>query len=171
MDCLPPRIQRFKLRLMRYQFSIIHAPGKHLATADTLSRAPVSEPLLKDSSFEEDCALYANNVMQGLPASEHRLEEIKAQLQEDEICSQIMTYCKNGWPSNSTLKGPIKVYKPFAAELTVQHGLLLRGSRLVIPAPMRSNILEKLHTGHQGIIKCRMRARESIWWPGISFIN
>ena len=79
-----------------------------------------------------------------------------------------MSYCTEGWPSKSTLKGPIKVYAQFAAELTVQHGLLLKGSRLVIPASMCSDILEKLHTGHQGIVKCRMRARQSVWWPGIS---
>ena len=168
LDCLPPRIQRFRLRLMRYHYSIVHVPGKHLTTADTLSRAPVSEPIFTDSSFEEDCALYVNQVIQGLPASEQRLEEIKAHLQEDEICRQIMSYCTEGWPSKSTLKGPIKVYAQFAAELTVQHGLLLKGSRLVIPASMRSDILEKLHTGHQGIVKCRMRARQSVWWPGIS---
>ena len=51
---------------MRYQFSITHVPGKHLTAADTLSRAPVYKPLLQDSGF-----------IQGLPASEHRLEEIK----------------------------------------------------------------------------------------------
>ena len=56
---------------MRYQLSIIQVPRKHLTTADTLFRAPVYEPLLKDSSFEEDYALYVNNLIQALPASEH----------------------------------------------------------------------------------------------------
>ena len=65
------------------------------------------------------------------------------------------------------LKGPVKLYTPIAAELTVQNGLLLKGSRLVIPASMRLDMSVKLHAGHQGIVKCRVRTRESVRWPGI----
>ena len=39
LDSLPPRILRFCLRLARFDYSIIHVPGKLLYTADTLSRA------------------------------------------------------------------------------------------------------------------------------------
>ena len=33
---------------------------------------------------------------------------------------------------------------------------------------MRSEILQKLHTGHWGIERTRRRAREIVFWPGIS---
>jgi hypothetical protein len=36
----PPRIQRFRMRLMRYEYDIYHIPGKNLYTADALSRSP-----------------------------------------------------------------------------------------------------------------------------------
>jgi len=168
LDCLPLRIQRFRMRLMKYRFTIVHVPGKDLTSADTLSRAPTTEPVAKDYALEEDGNLYVNLIVNGLPASEKRLDEIRVHLHEDEVCKQIMTYCEEGWPDKSCLKGPTKLYAPFEAELSVQHGLLLRGSRLVIPASIRMDILDKLHTGHQGIAKCRVRARESVWWPGIS---
>ena len=41
LDELPLRVQRFRLRLLRFQFTISHIPGKELTTADTLSRAPL----------------------------------------------------------------------------------------------------------------------------------
>ena len=53
-------------------------------------------------------------------------------------------------------------------ELTVQEELLVRGGRLVMPTIMRPEILDRLHSAHQGITKCRLRARESVWWPGLS---
>jgi len=43
LDAVPVRVQRFRLRLMRFRYSISHVPGRELNAADTLSRAPVSE--------------------------------------------------------------------------------------------------------------------------------
>ena len=43
LEDLPIRVQRFRLRMMRYQYEIIHVPGKELNTADFLSRSPLQE--------------------------------------------------------------------------------------------------------------------------------
>ena len=43
IDELPVRIQRFRMRLLRFDFTISHVPGKSLMTADTLSRAPLDK--------------------------------------------------------------------------------------------------------------------------------
>ena len=48
------------------------------------------------------------------------------------------------------------------------NNLLLRSDRIVIPQSLQQQMLAKLHCGHQGITKCRQRARQSIWWPGIN---
>ena len=62
----------------------------------------------------------------------------------------------------------IKAIFPVKDELSVTNGLLLRGNRFVIPQSLRSEMLQKLHAGHQGISKCRQRALQSVWWPAIS---
>lgn len=36
LDSLPPQIQRFRMGLLRYSYTISHTPGKSLMTADTL---------------------------------------------------------------------------------------------------------------------------------------
>ena len=33
---------------------------------------------------------------------------------------------------------------------------------------MQPEILQKLHDSHQGIQRCHLRAKTSVWWPGIS---
>lgn len=78
-----------------------------------------------------------------------------------------LTDCQETWPGRSSLKGPYKPYLTVASELSVAKGLLLRGSQLVIPPNLRKDILNKIHTGHQGITKCQRRAAQSVWWPGI----
>jgi len=38
LSSLPVRVQRFHLRLMRYDYIIFHTPGKDMSIADVLSR-------------------------------------------------------------------------------------------------------------------------------------
>lgn len=40
LDSLPPRVLRFRLRLMRFNYSVSFVPGILLYTVDTLSRSP-----------------------------------------------------------------------------------------------------------------------------------
>ena len=42
------RIQRFRLRLMRFNLHFVYVPGKNQVTADALSRAPVDRAELSD---------------------------------------------------------------------------------------------------------------------------
>ena len=41
-------------------------------------------------------------------------------------------------------------------------------ARLMIPSTLRSKVLEQIHEGHLGIEKCMLKARDSVFWPGIS---
>ena len=61
IDELPIRIQRFRMRLMRFCFDIVHVPGKELYTADTLSRAPLpsTKSPVDDLIFEAEAYVIA----------------------------------------------------------------------------------------------------------------
>ena len=168
LDQLPPRIQRMKMRLMGFSYTIIHVPGKELYTADTLSRAPVTNANFIGEDLTGGVDVFANVVMQGLPATDSRIEEIRQHQLEDETCQEISKYVREGWPEKENLKGMVRHYWPYRAQLTLVNNLLLYESRIVIPSALRQDVLEKLHEGHQGIVKCRRRAVQSVWWPGVS---
>ena len=168
LDELPVRVQRFRMRMMRFLFSICHVPGKKLVVADTLSRAPLDRVTDSDQTLQQDVDAFVNHIIQSLPVTEHRLGEIRQRQQQDEVCRLVMQYYWSGWPNKKKLPEIMRPYASVSAELSVEKGLLLRGSRIIIPSALRQDILTRLHTGHQGIMKCRERARQSVWWPGLS---
>ena len=59
-------------------------------------------------------------------------------------------------------------YKQVFNEISVKDGLLMRGSRTLIPSSLQQEVLEQIHSGHQGMIKCKERARRVVWWPGMT---
>ena len=157
------------MRMMRFSYTILHVPGKSLCTADALSRAPLARPLNhEEKKLETDVQAYVDSIVKYLPATESRLEELRSQKQQDEVTRQLMTYCTEGWPGRFHLPGPLKPYWPGRDELNIQQGLLMKGNRIVIPVSMRLHVLDKLHDAHQGIAKCRERAKASVWWPGLT---
>ena len=93
LDELPIRVQRFRMRMMRFEFTISHVPGTKLTIADTLSRSPSAEPSQSDQLLQEEASVYVNAVIENLPASDQRLEEIKKLQKEDEACQLITVYC------------------------------------------------------------------------------
>ena len=119
LDELPIRIQRFRMRMMRFSFSICHVPGKELATADALSRAPIDVPNSADHLLQDECDAYVQYAIQCLPATEKRLDEIKSEQEKDEICREVVGYCNLGWPEKSRLYGILKKYHSVSAELSV----------------------------------------------------
>ena len=153
---------------MRFHFTIGHVPGKELTTADTLSRAPQSSPTATEELLQLEANAFVNMVLQQLPATEQRLEQIRQHQRNDKACQQITEFCQSGWPDKKSLSVTVRPYFPMAAEFSVEGGLLMRGNRIVIPPVLRKELLDKIHEGHQGITKCRERARQSLWWPGLS---
>ena len=159
---LPLRLQRFRLRMIRYSFSISHVSGKHLTVADSLSRATSTDPGPTDREFQRETTFYVSSILSYIPATETRVAEIKEHQQEDRICRQLTEFCLTQWPQKQDLSPELRPYHSVAYEVSVEDGLLLRGNCMVIPHILRNDILKRIHTGHLGIAKCRERelARE-----------
>ena len=167
LDCLPPRILRFRLRLDRFSYDIKHVPGKELYTADTLSRAPISSHLTENALTQQQLAkLCMATTISHLPASNQRLETYRQAQSTDPICQQILKYCREGWPDKRQVDPSVKAYWEAQGELTESNGLLMYGQRMVVPKALQTETLSKLHQVHQG--RCRLRAKISVWWPGLA---
>lgn len=167
LDSLPPRVLRFRLRLDRFSYDIRHVPGKELYTADTLSRAPL--PKQADSIALQDLAeLCVTAAISNLPASNQRRETYRQAQSEDPTCQLILKYCREEWLDKREIDPLARAFWEARSELTVGNGLLMHGQRIVVPKDLQTETLRKLHEGHQGIVRCRLRAKISVWWPGLS---
>ena len=166
LDNLPPRILRFRIRLTRFNYAIQHVPGKLLYTADTLSRAPKWEETDKNSQDRTESLMEV--VISDLPASKQRLHHYRMAQRADQICQTVIKYCQQGWPRKSQLNMEMQQYQEHQAHFTIGDGLLLYNTRIVVPKSLRKETLDKIHRGHQGIERCRARARMAVWWPGLS---
>ena len=103
-----------------------------------------------------------------MPATDSRLEEIREKTARDPVLTELVTVIMHGWPDDRKgCSGTIKPYWEQRGDITVVNGLILRGSQIIIPSAMRS-ILEKLHEGHLGIVKCKRRARNRCFWPNMN---
>ena len=51
--------------------------------------------------------------------------------------------------------------------LTTQASTVLYKTRIVIPASLRQEVLDVLHSSHGGVSSMVARASRSVWWPGM----
>ena len=74
-----------------------------------------------------------------------------------------------GWPDTcDQCPEPICDYFTFRHELSDVDGLVLKGSNhIVIPKSLRSDALTKLHISHLHSKNTILRARTSVFWPGL----
>ena len=58
-------------------------------------------------------------------------------------------------------------YRDMNDKLTSYDGLLLRGSRVIIPSALKESLLHDLHKEHTIIMTYQLTARTLIYWPSI----
>ena len=151
---MPPRIQRFRLRLMRYSPEVVYVQGKTQITADALSRAPVNSINSADLDLITEATKFAKQSIDIIPASTNKLQKSREEQKADDITLQVREYYINGWPKYMPENPLLKQYWTNTDHLIIVDDLLLFDDRLVIPRSMRLNILNRIHEGHLGITKC-----------------
>ncbi|XP_061129807.1 uncharacterized protein K02A2.6-like [Syngnathus typhle] len=163
LNDMSPRIQRMMMALQRYDFELIYTPGKYIVLADALSRAPAPNSGMLVTLVTDESETHINMVTASLPASDGMLQKIVQETAKDPLLQKVSHHLQNGWS-----RGVCPGFYPVRADLCVADGLLLRQNRIVIPQSMRQDMLQRIHEGHLGVEKCKRRAREAVYWPGIN---
>ena len=73
---------------------------------------------------------------------------------------------QNGWPeTGKELESDIKPYFQHRYELHIVDGVIFFQNRIVVPIGLKHQFLAKLHESHLGVVKSKLLARTSIYWP------
>ena len=153
------RLQRWSLALAAYMYDISYRKGCLHGNADGLSRLPVSEDTWDPDSDGE----YAISFVEELPVSS---TDIAAATADDPVVSQVYRFVMEGWPSHN-VDDALTAYFIRKDNLITDQGCLVWGMRVVIPASLRSRLLNELHSTHSGVVKMKSVARSYFWWPSM----
>ena len=159
----PLRLQKMIMTVQKYSLNVVYRPGKELVLADTLSRAFLQDD---DDSLEEK---FEVNTLSVIPMSDNKLTELKDQTEKDKQLQQLMNTIKTSWPTNK--KDAPRECLPFwkfRDELSVSDNIIFKGEKVVTPTKMRPEMLRYIHSSHLGIEKCKRRARDVLFWPGMT---
>jgi hypothetical protein len=147
---------------MEFHFDIIHKPGRE-NVADYLSRHPMKDNSNKiaTTSAEE----FVNLIEAYMKPSALKLEKIIAATKSDAIIQKVIQ-CINS--NEFSYEPEILLYYHVKDELSVtNNGILLRDTRMVIPASLQDRAINLAHEGHQGVAKTKRLLRERVWFPNI----
>ena len=89
--------------------------------------------------------------------------------QADDTLAILKYTIQKGWSSSiKELPSEIQAFWTFWEELTIKDGLILKGTRIVVPSIKQAEILKLIHEHHLGLTKCKLRAKETLHWPGLN---
>lgn len=155
------RLQRIRIKLLKYRLKLVFVPGKDMHVADTLSRAFLNEKTEYES---------LNQVVHSVAVSDTRRQELVEATKVDPTLTDLRRFIQNGWPADKTkVKPNVRVFWKNRNQLYAEDGLMFFDHRIIIPQNLREKFVEKAHDlSHFGINRTLSRAKELMYWPGMS---
>lgn len=155
------RLVRWALTLSAYNYTLKYKAGSKHQNADALSRLPLHQPEV-EVPLPGDVIM----LMEYIDSSPIETRDIEKWSKRDPVLSKVYHFIQNGWETDCK-DDNLSPYFKRSAELSNQEGIILWGSRVVIPPQGRKAILRQLHEGHPGISRIKQIARSFVWWPGM----
>lgn len=175
----PKRLQAMMLALQRYTLKVVYKPGIEQVTADLLSRSPLCGNAPPDSILREHVFQLAEEevLADSFTASHHttdrrvtdnRYTAIRKATPSDPVLLALGETVSAGWPRHlSDVPECVRTFWNYRDEIATLDGILYKGERIIVPASLRRDVLERLHAGHQGVAATLSRARTAVFWPSM----
>ena len=162
LNAATPQLQRILIKTFAYDFTVKYLPGENNQLADCLSRLGCLQDKIKLPRLK------VHLLTTRLSATSDKLQQIRQATQDNDTMALLKYTITHGWPHTvQELPKELQAYWTFREEMTVEDGLILKTTRIVIPPSMRELTLRQLHDGHLGFTKCYNRAKQTVYWPNL----
>ncbi|XP_045170972.2 uncharacterized protein K02A2.6-like [Mercenaria mercenaria] len=153
------------MQLQPFDIEVVHKKGSNIPIGDALSR--IYEPETYPEMFA-DMDVQVHTV-KSLPISEDRVAKIRSETETNAQLQAVNGYILEGWPNErSTCSKDAQDYWNHRDELAVEDGIIVRGSKIVIPKSEQSDMINAVHMNHPGCQKSVDRARDILFWSGMT---
>ena len=164
----PARIERWALRLTKFDYNIKHRPGLS-NIADYFSRHPDKTVDLAALAVQQSAERYINAIVGSAIPSMLTMPQIaQATINDPELqdLARFVTAVNNRRRKDAPAS--LQQYSNIVDEINLDpRGIILRGQRILIPNTLRKRTVQLAHMGHQGIVKTKELIRALVWFPGI----
>ena len=157
-----PQLQWLLIHTFPYDFTVKYIKGSTNQLADCLCRLGYQ----KDKIQLPKLKIHA--ITRQLPATADKLNQFCTEIALDEELVLLKHIVQTGWPQEiCDLLKEIQLYWTFHEEMTIEDGLLLKGTSIIVPQTLCKEMIQILHTGHLRLEKCLNRTKQSMYWPGL----
>lgn len=165
------RIQRLKLKIIKYALDVKYIPGKFMYLADHLSRSFVNDKVNDDPEMTE--VIHSISLSEYLSLSVKQMDQIRVETAKDHVLTKVLDYVDTYW---SEYKSKEKNHSPHLSnyyklrdKITKNEDILFFDEKIIIPYTLRKSILSKGHSkAHFGMVKCKLRLRKMYYWPSLN---
>ena len=182
-----PRLLGLKEKTLWFSFKVVHVPGREHCGPDYISR--LGDHKMNTKEARVNCILglaAANNVdptvhvndtdiLDSVVASLYEdtglravtFEDIQREVVRDREMSDLVQAITNSGEQDS-FPDTVSQYNKYRDSLYVLEGVPMLGRRVIVPSALRQEVLRSLHSAHQCPAKMSDRARDSVFWAGIT---
>lgn len=139
-------------------------------TVDHLLRAYLTTQGVEDKEFQVFALdVETLNPLDSLTVSSERLAQLQKATEQDTVLQTLKTTMLVGWPEQqSQVPIPIRDYWNYRDGISLHNGILFKRQHIIIPQTIRPEIIARSHISQLGIESCLRKARDSVFWPGMS---
>ena len=88
---------------------------------------------------------------------------------QDNQLTRLSHYINTGFPCDKNLPTDVHEFWNHREALSIESGLITFGNRIIVPREMRPEMLQYIHEGHQGKERCLLWARNTVFWPKMTY--